>query len=139
MIQNCTLDPNYRTNHPLQQEFLRVDGLKDIVIKKTSKDCVPKTEKLFEKLSTKKDSSLFKRGIMLFDDYNYSNYNKVMPELEELIEEEDSEEESEGNYTQNISGDSSEKSDIKNKELNLYPDKDTLKRHNKVRRPSRSR
>jgi len=42
-----------------------------------------------ENVVTQKGINPFKRGILTFDDYNYSYYNKeILPELEELLEEE---------------------------------------------------
>jgi hypothetical protein len=40
-------------------------------------------------LISERDASPFKRGVMLFDDYNYELYNKkVLPDLQELIDDE---------------------------------------------------
>ena len=44
---------------------------------------------LFEKLVVVRDFSPFKRGILLFDDYNYKSINNnILPTIEELIEAE---------------------------------------------------
>lgn len=54
-----------------------------------AKDAYLKTHKLFEKLVIIRDASPFKRGIMLFDDYNYKSLNQnIMPSIEELMEAE---------------------------------------------------
>lgn len=88
-LKDCPQDPNFRTNHSIFEEYSRVEGLKDIVIKKYAGDIMKKTEKLFKSVITTRDKSPFKRGILLFDDYNYQYLNKaIIPPMDELIEAE---------------------------------------------------
>ena len=94
-LEECPQDPNIRTKFSVFDEFFRVEGLKDIIMKKSSVEVLQKTEKLIRNMVTIKDASPFKRGILLFDDYNYQYFNKVvLPSLEELVEEEEDSEES---------------------------------------------
>ena len=95
-LKDWPQDPNIRTNHPISDEYSRVEGLKDIVIKKYAADIMKKTEKFFKTAIVVRDKSPFKRGILLFDDYNYQYLNKaVLPTMDELIEAEGDEDDSE--------------------------------------------
>ena len=111
-LGDCPQDPNFRTNFSIFDEFFRVEGLKDIVTKRTSMDVLNKTEKLFKEMIPIKDSSPFKRGVMLFDDYNYQYFNKVvLPPLEELIDEEEGNSEDSDNASKSFHGSEDEEQD----------------------------
>ncbi|CAI2380348.1 unnamed protein product [Moneuplotes crassus] len=87
--QNCPLDPNYRSNHSISDEYARILGLKDVETKKFAKDSLKDTKKYLENIIAQKSENPFKRGVLAFDDYNYTYYNKeILPEMEELMEDE---------------------------------------------------
>ncbi|CAI2382899.1 unnamed protein product [Moneuplotes crassus] len=89
--QNCPLDPNLRTAHSASEEFERISGLKDIETKKYAKDGIIETKKYLEHIITNKDQNPFKRGVLTFDDYNYTYYNKdILPDMDELMDDETS-------------------------------------------------
>ena len=95
-LKDCPQDPNIRTNHSIIEEYIRVEGLKDVVVKKYATDIMRKTEKFFKSAILIRDKSPFRRGIMYFDDYNYQYLNKaVLPTIDELIEAEGDEDDSE--------------------------------------------
>lgn len=86
-IENCTRDPNLVTKNDAEREMVRLSLLKDN--KKLHADSVVQTTQFIQKavmvpISVDEDgkssepSNLkhpFMRGIMNFDDYNYSSIN----------------------------------------------------------------
>lgn len=65
--------------------------MKDIETKKYAKDGVIETKKYLEHIITHRDQNPFKRGVLTFDDYNYTYYNKeILPDMDELMDDETS-------------------------------------------------
>ena len=119
-------DPNFRTNHSIFDEFFRVDGLKDLAVKNFANDANIKTRMLFEKLVTVRDFSPFKRGILMFDDYNYKSINNnILPTIEELLEAEGDESDFSSNW--NSKEDEIER-DLDQEYLLLKADKKRIKK-----------
>ncbi len=81
-IENCPLDPNFKTKHNIENEVDRVARAQ--LMKKVFSDTHVHTAHMLKKCVIMNKNELgretvvntsFKRGAMLFEDFNYANYN----------------------------------------------------------------
>lgn len=93
-IEECTRDPNFRTNHEVAKDQQRINKIRDF--RKLHADTVVNTTHFIKKsimiplavddeghqCEPQNLNHPFMRGIMQFDDYNYKQYNSFV-----LIEE----------------------------------------------------
>lgn len=100
-INECQRDPNFKTGAKIEQEFIRIQKMKDF--RKLFADSVVQTTQMLKKhvmIKIPQDEEgnseevsnayhPFMRGIMEFDDYNYSVHNPyVLVEDPKFVEEE---------------------------------------------------
>ena len=83
-IDSCPRDPNIRTNEPSEEDFMRIQKMKeyrklnaDTVVTTTHflKKCILVPTRQEEREEEALQKHPFKRGVMKFDDFNYEVYN----------------------------------------------------------------
>jgi len=102
LTEDCHKDPNFKTKEKIDDDISRINAIKDdkkvfadsiVLTTALLKNCVkvqrppydheleqkPKMQQEFiDGAAEKLNKNQFKRGAMMFDDYNYSQYNKFV-------------------------------------------------------------